>query len=312
MHLIIEFASVLSEPGRQAMRGLALPNLEALLSRLAPAERDAGDEYSLSTPHERALARVLGLQGADGLLPWAAHGAAARGIATDDLAWGLVTPAHCRVGASEISLVDPTALALGEAESRALFDAVHPLFEAAGFVLLYGAPLEWYAAHEALAEQPTASLDRVAGRRVDPWIAPLERARALRRLQNEVQMLLHAQPVNEAREARGALPVNSFWLSGCGVHQRARKAAGLRVEAGLRASALAEDWFAWAAAWRALDAGALAEALAAARRGAALSLTLCGERHAQRYEARAQGVVARLAQRLRPAAADARAALEAL
>jgi hypothetical protein len=32
----------------------------------------------------------------------------------------------------------------------------------------------------------------------------------------EVQMLLHSQPVNEAREARGEPPLNSVWLWGAG------------------------------------------------------------------------------------------------
>ena len=33
---------------------------------------------------------------------------------------------------------------------------------------------------------------------------------------NELQMLLHEHPVNQAREARGELPVNSLWLWGGG------------------------------------------------------------------------------------------------
>jgi hypothetical protein len=37
---------------------------------------------------------------------------------------------------------------------------------------------------------------------------------------NEVQMLLHGHPVNEAREARGALTVNSVWLWGGGTRPR--------------------------------------------------------------------------------------------
>jgi hypothetical protein len=300
MHLVIAFASVLSESGRQAMQGLALPHLEALLARSITADVDAGDEYSLSPPHERALARALGLEGADGALPWAARQAAARGIATGDLAWGLVTPVHCRVGTSEISLVDPAALALDAADSRALLDALSPLFEAEGFALLYGAPLEWYAAHASLGRLPCASLDRVIGRRIDPWIAPLERARHVRRLQNEVQMLLHAHPVNAAREARGLLPVNSFWLSGCGVHQRGHESDAVQLETSLRGPALAEDWGAWLAAWRALDAGTLAQA----RQGTpseALTVTLCGERNAQRLATPAQpsGLFARLTQRWR-------------
>jgi hypothetical protein len=35
-------------------------------------------------------------------------------------------------------------------------------------------------------------------------------------LVNEAQMLLHAHPVNEAREARGEPPINSLWLWGAG------------------------------------------------------------------------------------------------
>ena len=33
---------------------------------------------------------------------------------------------------------------------------------------------------------------------------------------NEVQMFLHAHPVNQAREAKGLSPVNSLWLGGGG------------------------------------------------------------------------------------------------
>ena len=51
----------------------------------------------------------------------------------------------------------------------------------------------------------------------------------------------------------------------------------------LRAPWLSGDWTAWADAWRALDAGAIARALAAARTGASVSLTLCGERSAARF-----------------------------
>ena len=36
--------------------------------------------------------------------------------------------------------------------------------------------------------------------------------RRVRRLQSEVQMLLHTHPLNAAREDRGDLTVNSFWL----------------------------------------------------------------------------------------------------
>jgi len=271
MHWLIPFAAPLSEPGREALRTLRLPALESLLRELTPTQRDDGDEWSLSPPHERALARELGLAGADGALPWAAHEAASAGIATGELAWGHITPVHWHVGSDGVTLLDPALLELGADESRALFDAVRPLFEAEGATLVWHAPLVWFVAHDTLRDLRTASLDRVVGRSVERWMpaAPL-----VRRWQVEAQMSWHGHVVNETREERGALPVNSFWLSGCGVHQPARPAA-VTVDDRLRAPALAEDWAAWRDAWIALDAALTPDIT---------TLTLAGERGAQRLE----------------------------
>lgn len=307
MHLLIPFASVPSDGGRQALRSLALPQLDALLARLTVVDTDRADAHTLTPPHERALARALGLAGADGELPWAALAAADDGLDPGDLAWGLVTPTHWAAGADGVRVVDPQALALDEAESRALCDALHEAFEHAGWLIAWGAPLRWYAAHESLAELPTASLDRVVGRDVEAWVASRDdaRTRALRRLQMEAQMLLHAHPVNAAREARGALTVNSFWLSGCGVRQpdAAARADALQLDGRLRAPALAEDWAAWRDAWAALDAGPLAQARAHVDAGAPFALTLCGEHTALRLEAQRASWWMRLARRPRAGAA---------
>ena len=309
MHLLVPFASALSEAGRHTIRDLNLPNLERLLGRLQPGERHGSDEYSLTPPHEASLAAARGWQGGAGALPFAAHAAHADGIEVLDLAWGQLTPVHWHVGRDEILLTDPESLQLEEAESRALLEAVRELFESEGFALAWGAPLRWYAAHESFADLPTAALDRVVGRNVDRWLPAGREARLLRRLQNEVQMLLYAHPINEAREARGALPVNSFWLSGCGRWQESL-AEPIQVDERLRAPLLGEDWAAWAEAWRALDAVPLAALAAAAEHGEPVTLTLAGERFAQRFENAGGSWWARLRRRYsHPSAAEV---LEAL
>lgn len=317
MHLIIPFASVHSEAGQRALGALALPQLEALLQRLGAADPDLGDDTSLSPPHERALAGALGLRGGDGMLPWAAHAAAADGIEPGSRAMGLVTPVHWQVGLDQVSLLDPQALDLHEDESRTLLEAVRGLFEGEGWTLQYGAPLRWYAAHASLEALPCASLDRVIGRSVDPWmrsapgIDPEDpRQRLLRRLQNEVQMQLHEHVLNERREQRGAPTVNSFWLSGCGRAQPVRGAAGVQVDDRLRSPALAEDWPAWIAAWAAFDAGPVRQALQRSCRGEPVVLTLCGERHARPFGGTAEGSWSRLMRRWR--AAPLKPVLEAL
>ncbi|HEU4458794.1 MAG TPA: hypothetical protein VFR90_06695 [Methylibium sp.] len=296
MHLLIPHAASLSEAGQAAWAELALPHLEALLRRLETASRWEGDEYRLSMPHERVLGLALGWVGEDGTLPWAARSAAMDGVNVDRSrkAWGLISPVHWQVGREHLTMGDPDDLELDPDESRAFFEAVQHLFREQGWVFVWRAPTRWYVQHESLAGVPTASLDRVIGRNPDLWMPDHPAARAVKRLQSEVQMLLHTHPRNAAREAAGKLALNSFWLSGCGLPQLDRGDPPRLLEA-LRAPALRGDWLAWREAWRELDAGPLREALAADKRGEPVKLTLCGERHALGLRSRAPGFGARLA-----------------
>jgi len=155
MHVLIPSAGVLSEAGRAATQALALPTLGRLLGRLQRSRRDGGDEYSRSTPHERALAEHLGWPVRDGCLPWAARQAAADGIEPGSHAWGLLTPTHQHVGTEQVSMLNPDLLQLDEADSRSVLEAVRELFESEGFEVRWGAPLRWYIAHPML--QPPRS-----------------------------------------------------------------------------------------------------------------------------------------------------------
>jgi hypothetical protein len=299
MHLLVPFAAPPPEDDRKGSGSWPLPRLpqlRALLAGLTEVERDHGDEWSYSPPHERALARALGWQvdaASDGRQPWAARAAQADGLATGSRAWGLVTPAHWHLGTDQVGMLDPLVLGLDESASREVFDAVQPLFGGAGFELHYVAPLRWYMVHESLAALRCASLDRVVGRNVDAWLGSDAAAARVRRLQSEVQMHLYTHALTAQREALGQLPVNSFWLSGCGVAQVAQE-CDVRVDERLRAPALAQDAAGWHQAWRELDAGPLAELRAAAQRGEAVQLTLCGERASARFASARRGVLQRL------------------
>ena len=305
MHLLVPFASDTSEACQHVLRDLALPRLESLLALLTPASREEGDPFTFSPPHERALAAGWGWQGDDGALPFAARAAADDGIVVGEQAWAQLTPAHWQIGRDHVTLLDPAELDLGAAESHALFDAVEDLFASEGFAIAWGAADRWYAARDDLQGFATASIDRVVGRGVDRWLRATARAvegtgkvagtsptlSLVRRLQSEAQLVFYTQAVNEAREQRGALAVNSFWLSGCGRFQPTPASHTPEVAPGLRAPLLAGDWAAWAEAWQALDGGAVALLLQRARDGdRSATLTLCGERVAARFESRSRSV----------------------
>jgi hypothetical protein len=311
MHLIVAFAAPPQECTPAALPGWAAPALDTLLARWTATQRDEADTSTLSPPHERALAAALGLAGADGCLPWAAWQAARDGIDVSAQAWALLTPAHWRVGSDGVHMAVHDTLVLTTDESRALFDAVRPLFESEGYRVAWGAALRWYAAHPSLQGLATASLDRAAGRNIAAWLPRQPEAKPLRRLQNEAQMLLHGHPLNAEREAAGRLAVNSFWLSACGVAQPA-SAAGVHVDDRLRGPALQGDVAAWCAAWRALDEQEIAPLLAAAERGELRRLTLCGERSSVTLAPRGHGLLQRLSQVFAPTRGGASALLESL
>lgn len=288
-HLLVPFASA-SDPGcRAVLPQLALPQLSALLAELVPVVRDEGDEHSLSPPHERALAQAIGLLRPDGcpfddgLIPWAA---VEDPQPTTPQAW--FTPCHFQVGMEQVTLLPAEQLDLADAHSRALFDALAPYCAEDGITLSYTSATRWHARGEPLRGIASASLDRVGGRSVEGWLAESaanpQGAQLLKRLQSEAQMLFYTHAVHDEREAARLHPINGFWVSGAGALAQplSLRPAPAQPDT-LRQAALQADWRRWQQAWEALDAGEIAQWLARARLGEAVTLTLCGERTAQRF-----------------------------
>ena len=307
-HLFVPCAALPTAGGQEALARLQLPHLERLLARLSLLHHDSGDEDAPDLPHERALARALGLPAtAGGALPWAAwharQSAAAAGAAPGGAAWAFVTPCHWQVRTDHVTLDDPAALQLDEAASRALLAVLAPWFAGDGITLHYDQPTRWLAEGAPLANLATASLERVLHRDLRMWLPDPQRAATLHRLQSEMQMLLYTHPLNDAREARGLPTVNAFWLHGAGALPAAAApvpGTKITVHSELRTPALQEDWPAWVQAWQALDAGPVAALAAQAARGETVQLTLSGERSAFTWHSAPRSLRQKIAGIFRP------------
>ncbi len=276
------------------------------MGRLVEVSRDAGSPASLSTPHERALGAAYGLGTTDGLIPFAALQAAQEGLPGAEGGWAWISPGHWRVGRDHIAMAHPQDLQLDGEDSRALLQAMQPWFEEDGIALTWHSPLRWLARAEIFRTLPTASLDRVIGRTLDPWMPAGEAARPVRRLQQEMQMLLYTLPLNDERQRGGLLPVNSFWVSGTGALPAAYDLAGARgvqVTPYLRDTALLGDWRAWAKAWQDIDARDCSRLAAEIDRGKVVRLTLCGENGARTWSSEGAGGWRRIRGLLRATAA---------
>ena len=299
MHLLIPYAASRSEGCLAALPALKLPHLQKLLSRLSPLPADSGDEFSLSPPHERAWAHALGLAVADGQIAWAAVAASQRPeLACEDAAWGRIDLCHWQVNTNHVAMSHLPLPELSAADSDTLLSAMRPYFEEDGITLYPDQPGRWLAQGEVFAGLATASPDRVVGRNLEIWMPTSPQAAPLRRLQNEMQMLLYTHPSYDARTARGLTPVNSFWISGTGALPATSQDSANKEQPGviatLREAALAEDWPAWVSAWRALDVGEVKALLDAQSRGEPVKLTLCGERHAQTWLDQPQPLLQRI------------------
>ncbi len=128
-------------------------------------------------------------------------------------------------------------------------------------------------------------------------------AKLLRRLQNEMQMLLYTHSVNEGR----SLTINSFWVHGTGALPiDANKSAQQEpaVIHTLRQSALQQDLMGWLEAWQHVDAHVIAPMLARVAAGAPQRLVLCGEHEFHVYDSAAPSLWQRLRTRFAPTSLD--------
>ena len=306
LDILLPFSFPSPELAADLLRALRLPAFSLLAARGTPGALQASEDFSHALPHEAWLARRFGLQAGmkqGGSPPVAPAAMAAAGLAPDAGEWFMLQPAHLHVARDHLVLTDRRHLALDEAESRALFDSAYALFEEAGLPLRYGDAHTWFLRSDDWRDLKTATMDAACGRNIDIWMPRGAGERAWRKLQNEVQMEWHAHPVNEARAARGAKPVNSVWLWGGGDAGQAMpqpayshvwasgwpralaagKGNSLPADAGallaaapergllliddLSAPALAGDWSAWLEAFHAIDEAWLAPLLAGLRAG---------------------------------------------
>lgn len=291
MHLMIPHASALDEAARHAFSSLALPHLAALLNRLSPADTWGSDEFSPQPPHHLALAALRG-QAQASAAAWAVDDG-------PELAWALMSPVHLAVGNDGVDVLPPAALNLSESDAARFAAVLHELWpEAEGWQWRLLDATRWAIGHaSALDGLEAASIERAAGRPIEPW---LPQSRVLRRWQNEAQMLLHEHALNVEREARREHAINSVWIGDIG--RSSGQPTGVTVDARLTEPLLNGDLAAWAEAWQRLDAGPLAQPLT--------SLTLCGERFARRFTVQPLSLMTKLKRRFQ--APDVAAVLEAL
>lgn len=207
-HLLVPDLLWPAAAGREPYRGLALPALETLLGRgrrtKLPGrsmERWFTGAYRIGSQHDLPLA-PLSLRG-DGGEPgndW----------------WLQADPVHLKVHGDRLILAEASRFTIARDEAQQFIITLNSHFGGEGILFVAPQPQRWYARVKTRPRMHTAPTGEMAGRSVERFLPAGDDGARWRSALNEIQMLLHEHPCNQAREARGELPVNGAWLWGAG------------------------------------------------------------------------------------------------
>lgn len=190
-----------------AAQELRLPALESVLAR---GHRSACAAEGI----EAYLCELLGIERQQDW-PLAPITLEADGGQAEAAYWLRADPVHLSVMRDRLVLEDSAALELSQPEADALAADIRAHF-GASFCPMPAQPQRWYLRLPEPPQLATTPPSSAAGRDIDGLQPRGRDAMRFRALINELQMLLHDHPVNQSREARGSLPVNSLWLWGGG------------------------------------------------------------------------------------------------
>lgn len=168
--------------------------------------------------------------------------------------WLHADPVHLRPDRDQLLLFDARHLGLTREEADTLIAELNAHFDSDGLHLAAPVPDRWYLRLDTPPSIRTTPLHAAAGRGIGPLLPRGEDAIRWASLLNEVQMLLHDSPVNQARERAGRVTVSGIWPWGGGrlpeaspiadyesVYAEHSLAQGLARVAGISARPLPED-----------------------------------------------------------------------
>jgi hypothetical protein len=127
--------------------------------------------------------------------------------------WLRADPVHLNLQRNQLLLA---GVQVSSEEAAAFCASLNEYFAGQGMEFFAPLPQRWYVRVDAMPHIRTRPLSQVMGGDVRGALPTGEDAQRWHQVLNEIQMLLFAHPLNEARDARGTLAINSLWLWGAG------------------------------------------------------------------------------------------------
>ncbi len=125
-------------------------------------------------------------------------------------------PVHLLADMDHAILNDSQVLDIRPDEAEQLIEEINAHFADDGFQLIHADTNNWFIRLDA-CDMSTTPVYKAVGRNINHLLPKGADADRWKRIMNEAQMLFHMSSVNERREQRGVMPINSLWLWGEGV-----------------------------------------------------------------------------------------------
>ncbi len=208
-HLTL-FLPGLFGPSSAAEPAPATPALETWLARSEP-------QTSAARGFEPILFSLFGAETpGEGDLPVAAVTRVLDMGVIDNGWWLRADPAHLHPQRDRLVLTDSQMLDVTQDEANRLVAEIMEHYKADGWLLKAARPGRWYLKPPRAPKMTTTPLAEVIGRDIHPYLPRGADGKAWHTVLNEMQILLHTAKVNEERERRDKLPINSLWFWGGG------------------------------------------------------------------------------------------------
>ena len=178
--------------------------------------------------------------------------------------WLRADPVHLQLQRDRVAVMGSDTLDLSQQDADAMVEALNGQFSADGLHFEARAPKRWYLRTARRPALSTETMSVAAGRDAREMLPSGEDAASWRQRYNELQMVLHALPINAARADAGLPAINSVWIWGGGIKTKVpgrhytavwsddALAQALGAHSDAHTAALPVDAGAWFAAARAL------------------------------------------------------------
>ncbi|ALQ50224.1 phosphoglycerate mutase [Nitrosomonas ureae] len=130
--------------------------------------------------------------------------------------WMCADPVHLRIEQNHIMLADSQSFKISPEEAEQFVQDLNHNLGNSNFIFSTFHPHRWYIRIPKAPEMQTHLLSQVTCKNINNFLPTGKDSIIWHKIFNEVQMLLHEHPINQARESRGELIINSIWLGGGG------------------------------------------------------------------------------------------------